>query len=91
MNIDTVIGEGQRQQFLALRNLRLATPHPLGRLPLVVLIAGPNSQKAELVALSEVGTLVVAEHSCHEIHLCSPDLVVQAIRDVVDRVRKSTK
>ena len=85
------IGEGDRQRAVALRDLRRAKPHLLGTLPLIVLTDGPNPQKAELVSLSEAGSLVVADQSCHEIHLCSPDLVIRAIRDVVDRVRKGGK
>jgi hypothetical protein len=42
-------------------------------------------------ALSWSGTVVWADSSCHEIHLCSPELVIQAIRDVVERVRKETR
>ena len=91
VNMTPYIGEGQRQQFLALRNQRLARDHPLGNLPLIVLTDGSNRQKAELASLSAAGTVVVAEHSCHEIHLCSPELVIQAIREVVDRVRKGAK
>ena len=89
VNMTAYIGEGQRQQFLALRNLRRAKQHALGSLPLAVLTNGANARKAELVSLSETGTLLVAEKSCHEIHLCSPDLVVRAIRDVVGRVRQA--
>ena len=82
------IGEAQRQQFLSLRNQRLSKDHPLGKLPLVVLTDGENAEKAVLASLSSGGKLVVAEHSCHEIHICSPELVIQAIRDVVDLARQ---
>lgn len=60
------IGEGQRQQFTALRQQRLSVPHPLGDMPLVVITNGVNKQKAQLQALSSSGQLVVAENSCHE-------------------------
>jgi pimeloyl-ACP methyl ester carboxylesterase len=88
VNRTPFLGEAQRQEFIALRAQRLAQAHPLGRLPLIVLTNGVNKQKAELAALSETGKLVVAEKSCHEIQLCSPELVVRAIRDVVIRVRQ---
>ena len=81
------IGEAQREEFIALRTLRLAQPHPLGALPLTVLTNGSNQQKAELAALSVSGTLIVAEKSCHEMHLCSPALVIDAIRGVVRAAR----
>ena len=82
------IGEGQRQEFIGLRMQRLSQAHPLGTLPLVVLTNGSNPQKAELAALSEVGRVVVAEKSCHEIHVCTPGLVVEAIRDVINAARQ---
>ncbi len=82
------IGEGQRQEFIGLRTQRLSQAHPLGTLPLVVLTNGSNPQKAELAALSEVGRVVVAEKSCHEIHVCTPGLVVEAIRDVINAARQ---
>lgn len=77
----------QRQQFTALRLQRLARPHPLGDLPLVVITNGVNKQKAQLQALSTSGQLVIAEGSCHEVHVCSPDLVIDAIRRVVNMIR----
>ena len=91
VNRTPYIGEGQRQEFIALRDQRLAKDFPLGNLPLVVLTNGRNEQKAGLISLSAVGTLIVADNSCHEIQLCSPELVIQAIRAVVDRVRRSSK
>jgi hypothetical protein len=68
---------------------RLAEPHALGDLPLIVLRRGRrttdvlNQREADLVALSSIGKLVVAGESDHEIQLYQPDLVVQAIRDVI--------
>jgi pimeloyl-ACP methyl ester carboxylesterase len=41
----------------------------------------------ELVALSPRGRLTVAEQSGHMIHQEQPELVVQAVRDVVEAVR----
>jgi pimeloyl-ACP methyl ester carboxylesterase len=87
VNQTPYIGEGQRQEFIALRTQRLSEPHPLARLPLIVLTNGQNEQKAGLAALSDSGKVVVAENSCHEIHLCSPELVVDAIRSIVDAAR----
>ena len=84
-----ITAESWRQEFVALRNRRLATPHALGDLPLIVLRRGRrtndvlNQREADLVALSSVGKLVVATESDHEIQLYQPDLVAQAIRDVI--------
>jgi pimeloyl-ACP methyl ester carboxylesterase len=88
MSHSWITAESWREEFVALRNRRLATPHALGDLPLVVLRRGLrtsdllNQREADLVALSSVGRLVVATESDHEIQLYQPDLVVQAIRDV---------
>jgi pimeloyl-ACP methyl ester carboxylesterase len=84
-----ITAESWKEEFVALRQHRLATPHALGDLPLVVLRRGRrtndvlNQREADLVALSSVGKLVVATESDHEIQLYQPDLVVQAIRDVI--------
>ncbi len=88
-----ITAESWRQEFVALRQLRLATPHALGDLPLIVLRRGRrtndvlNQREADLVALSSVGKLVIAPESDHEIQLYQPDLVVQAIRDVIGETK----
>ena len=93
MSHSWITAESWRQEFVALRNRRLATPHALGELPLVVLRRGLrtndvlNQREADLVGLSSVGRLVVATQSDHEIQLYQPDLVVQAIRDVIRESR----
>jgi pimeloyl-ACP methyl ester carboxylesterase len=67
-------------------------PVSLGNLPLVVLAAGKNEQKdrmqlqRELAALSTNSTLIVAEDSGHNIHADQPQLVFDAVREVVLRV-----
>ncbi|HEV2670532.1 MAG TPA: alpha/beta hydrolase [Gemmatimonadales bacterium] len=84
-----ITAESWKQEFIALRQRRLAEPHALGDLPLIVLRRGRRTtdvldqREAELVALSSIGKLVVATESDHEIQLYQPDLVVQAIRDVI--------
>jgi pimeloyl-ACP methyl ester carboxylesterase len=89
-----ITAESWREEFVALRALRLAKPHALGDLPLIVLRRGLrtndtlNQREADLAALSSVGKLVVAPESDHDIHLWSPDLVVNAIRDVVTAARR---
>ncbi|HLB86443.1 MAG TPA: hypothetical protein VJK29_02195, partial [Terriglobales bacterium] len=90
-----ITAESWRQEFVALRNRRLATPHALGDLPLIVLRRGRrtndvlNQREADLVALSSIGTLVIATESDHEIQLYQPDLVVQAIRDVIGEIHEN--
>jgi pimeloyl-ACP methyl ester carboxylesterase len=85
--------ESWRQEFTALRRQRTGDRHPLGDLPLIVLERSQggddtwHTQQAQLAALSLVGKLVKAEDSGHMIHLYRPDLVAQAIRDVVTAAR----
>jgi pimeloyl-ACP methyl ester carboxylesterase len=87
-------------EALALRNERSKIPRPLGDLPLVVLtrgraVTGPRAlereaerkqHQAALVTLSTQGRQVVAVNSGHHIQIDEPELVVQAIRDVVSKV-----
>ena len=40
-----------------------------------------------MTALSSAGKLIIAKDSGHEIHLYRPELVVQAIREVVTAAR----
>jgi pimeloyl-ACP methyl ester carboxylesterase len=82
----------------ALRSL--GGPAPLGDRPLVVIthglaFPGPaavledgwREGQDRLALLSTRSELVVAEHSNHMVHSDQPDLVIDAIRRVADRVR----
>lgn len=65
----------------------------LGEIPLVVLSAGNTNGRRlaaheELARLSQHGTHVVVHTAGHWIHLDEPDVVVAAIREVVERARK---
>jgi pimeloyl-ACP methyl ester carboxylesterase len=86
--------ESWRQEFTALRRQRLAAAHPLGNLPLVVLERGADvdatwhAQQAELAALSASSRLVHVAGSGHMIHMYKPDVVAEAIREVVTRARQ---
>jgi pimeloyl-ACP methyl ester carboxylesterase len=90
---EMVTAESWRQEFIALRRERLRQEHPLGSLPLIVLGRKQSDWEtrrrhlAELKALSSAGKLTIAEDSGHEIHLYRPELVVQAIREVVTTAR----
>lgn len=94
MSHSWITAESWKQEFVALRRLRLATPHALGDLPLIVLRRGRrttdvlNQREADLVGLSSRGKLVVATESDHEIQLYQPELVIQAIRDVIRTRRR---
>jgi pimeloyl-ACP methyl ester carboxylesterase len=95
MSHSWITAESWREEFVALRNSRLGTPHALGDLPLIVLRRGLrsndvlNQREADLAALSTVGKLVVATRSDHEIHLYEPELVAGAIREVVEAARRN--
>jgi hypothetical protein len=47
-----------------------------------------NQREADLAELSSAGRLIVATKSDHDIHLYQPDLVAEAIRDVVSAARR---
>jgi pimeloyl-ACP methyl ester carboxylesterase len=89
-----ITAESWRQEFVALLRLRLGNPHVLGDLPLIVLHRGRrtddvlNKREAELAEMSSVGTERVAKESDHYIHLYQPELVTQAIREVVTKSGK---
>jgi pimeloyl-ACP methyl ester carboxylesterase len=87
----TVTDESWRQEFIALRRERLHQGHALGDLPLMVLGRKESAKRQkelnDLAALSRAGKLVIAKGSGHEIHLYRPELVVQAIREVVTAAR----
>ena len=64
-------------------------PDPLGNLPLVVVSTAndsPNYPKlqAKLLRLSHNSKQLIAEHSFHAVEIDQPDVVVTAIRQVVD-------
>jgi pimeloyl-ACP methyl ester carboxylesterase len=88
-----VTAESWRQEFIALRSERLRQEHALGNLPLIVLgrtqtdMLTRQRHLAELKGLSSAGKLIIAKESGHEIHLYQPELVVNAIREVVIAAR----
>jgi pimeloyl-ACP methyl ester carboxylesterase len=86
--------ESWRQEFTALRRQRTGGKYPLGDLPLIVVERSEDinetwhSQQGELAALSRAGKLVRAKGSGHMIHLYQPDIVAQAIQEVVAAAKK---
>jgi hypothetical protein len=85
--------ESWRREFSTLRRQRLAQAHPLGDLPLRVLerSLGTNAtwqtQQRELAQLSSAGKRVTVENSGYMIQLYRPEVVTQAIHEVVDLTR----
>ncbi len=74
----------------------MATPHPLGDMPVVVLSRGRadadaqaeaehTRNQAELLRLSRNATHVIAPRSGHHVHMDEPELVVATIRDLLAR------
>jgi pimeloyl-ACP methyl ester carboxylesterase len=68
-------------------------PHPLGNTPLLVVSTGnelPNYKKlqTELLSLSVRSKQLMAEGSFHSVEIDQPDVVVNAIAEVVEMVRK---
>jgi pimeloyl-ACP methyl ester carboxylesterase len=88
----------EADELLAMQRATTGKSYPLGDLPLIVLTrgladdTGPDGKafdaehrqdQLEVSRLSRVGRLVVAERSGHHIQIEQPDLVIEAIRDVV--------
>jgi len=93
----------ESEELAALRAARTGREHPLGDLPLVVLTRGLSEEQgpdgkameaehrkdhAAIAGLSIRGTLIVAEHSGHHVQLDEPELVVDAIRQVLSASRR---
>jgi pimeloyl-ACP methyl ester carboxylesterase len=68
-------------------------PNPLTNLPLIVVSTGNDSHnylalQAKLLALSHNSRQLIAEKSFHAVEIDQPEVVVTAIRQVVETVRK---
>ena len=88
----------EADELLAMQRSNAGESYPLGDLPLIVLTrgvpddTGPDAKAfeaehrqdhLEVSRLSRGGRLVVAERNGHHIQIEQPELVIQAIRDVV--------
>ena len=88
--------QADHSALVALHQIDTAEMHPLNELPLVVLTRGLNSNRqsaalqADLVRLSTNSRQLVVADSDHEIHLFRPDIVIDAIHDVVDTSRSGS-
>jgi len=85
--------ESWREEFAALSGASPSQLHALGDLPLIVLERAKDSdetwhsQQVQLAALSSRGRLEKAEDSGHMILLERPDLVAEAISEIVIQVK----
>jgi pimeloyl-ACP methyl ester carboxylesterase len=89
--------ETERAALAGLRAERQANPQPLGDRPLVVLSRGVDTNPerdatfAALAQLSRNARHTVVPGAGHEIHLFTPNAVIQAVQDVVEAVRTKTR
>jgi len=90
----------EHEELAALRAERMKSKYPLGDMPLIVLTRGiPDEDSKDLeeehrrdhaaiATMSRNGKLVIASRSGHHIQLDEPELVVNAIREVLATVPK---
>lgn len=90
----------EHEELAGLRAERAKSKYPLGDKPLIVLTRGRQEEDtkaleeehrqdhAAVAAMSRNGKLVIATFSGHHIQLDEPEVVVQAIRDVLAASRK---
>ena len=95
----TRLARSMNDEWVLYRSAYATVPNdPLGALPLVVIAAfGYRPEEADradwrarqtaLAGLSTKGRLVVLEHQAHLVPLLEPDVVVTAIREVVEAAR----
>jgi pimeloyl-ACP methyl ester carboxylesterase len=81
--------------FSAVEHVTAGREYPLGKMPLVV-ISTPNEARgyaelqARLLKLSRNSEQVVAWKSTHMVPIDEPEVITEAIREVVDGARKSS-
>ncbi|HKQ72272.1 MAG TPA: alpha/beta hydrolase [Blastocatellia bacterium] len=93
----------EHEELAALRVEMAKTKYPLGDMPLIVLTRGiseeegPDAKALEAehrqahtasATMSRNGKLIIAARSGHHVQLDEPELVIQAIRDVLASARK---
>ena len=86
-----------RKEFLR-EFAEMDAAHPLGALPIVVVSSNPAVGTAEahsrsgaaaaLDFLSTNTTHILAAESCHEVHVCQPDKVIDGIMRIVAAIRR---
>jgi pimeloyl-ACP methyl ester carboxylesterase len=90
----------EHEELAILRNERTKKPYPLGDIPLIVLTRGipdENDKALEeehrrdheaIATMSRKGKLIVATRSGHHVQLDEPELVINAIRQVLSDAQK---
>jgi pimeloyl-ACP methyl ester carboxylesterase len=93
----------ENEELADLRARRAATRYPLGDMPLVVLTRGVSEEEgpdskafeaehrqehAAVAQISRNGKMIVAQRSGHHIQLDEPELVIDAIRNVLAAAHK---
>jgi pimeloyl-ACP methyl ester carboxylesterase len=78
---------------LAQLRTSVPNPYPLRDIPLVVVSTanqarGYKELQTELLSLSHNSAQVIAEHSFHSVEIDQPDVVIAAIRQAVNQVRR---
>lgn len=82
---------GPEEDFLLFAD-RIRIEHPHGNRPLVVLSRKSDDERRleelhQLLKLSSNSAFAMSDFPVHEIHLTQPDLVVRAIRAVIDSIK----
>jgi pimeloyl-ACP methyl ester carboxylesterase len=86
---------GAEESFLLFAD-RIRMEHPLGNKPLVILSRksdeeGRMGRQRKLLTLSSNSVFAVSDFPVHEIHLAQPDLVVNAVRAVLEAIKTGGK
>jgi len=102
-HVAAAVNPFEHEELAGLRAERAKSEHPLGDMPLIVLTRGkseengPDGKTLEeehrrvhtaMAAMSRNGKLVVAANSGHHVQLEEPELVIKAIRDLLEAARK---
>jgi pimeloyl-ACP methyl ester carboxylesterase len=102
-HIAAAVNPFEHEELAGLRAERAKSKYPLGDMPLIVLTRGiseeegPDGKAMEaehrqehtaVAAMSRNGKLIIAARSGHHVQLDEPELVIQAIRDLLAAARK---
>lgn len=102
-HVAAAVNPFENEELSSMRADRAKSEHPLGGTPLIVLTRGLSEEEGpdgkafavehrqdheDVAAMSRKGRLIVATRSGHHIQLDEPDLVIQAIRDVLTAARQ---
>ena len=94
-NVTDYNAYGAEETFLLFAD-RIRVEHPLGDRPLVVLSRksddrGRMEHQQQFQDLSSNSAFAVSDFPVHEVHLAQPDLVVNAVRAVLESVKTGSK